>query len=247
MSNVSVYITGDKHGSFSRMLNKLNKNISRGSVIVILGDVGLNYYGNEIDIGSKQQLNESGYTFICLRGNHEARPTGTDKYITNDKFGGTFIVEEEYPNILYMKDGYDYRFTVNGKRRKVIAIGGAYSVDKHFRIVLNKAGYSEYKWFEDEQLNESERERIINKLSDYSIYDYVFSHTCPYELEPRDMFLSGLDQSTVDNTMEYFLQDVANMSTFETWYCGHWHTDRTVNQNDCRYRFMYDDIIELGE
>lgn len=247
MLKKGIYITGDKHGNFKNMLDYLDGHIPHGSVVIILGDVGLNYYSDIRDLINKEKLNMLGYTFICLRGNHEARPTGKEKYITNDYFGGTFIVEDDFPNILYMIDGNDYRFTVNGKRKRCIAIGGAYSVDKYYRLAMQVNGYKGYKWFEDEQLNETERAAIMNKFIEYSSYDYIFTHTCPYNVEPRDMFLDKVDQSTVDNTMEYFFQDIADMSTFEIWYCGHWHTDRTVYYDEKRYCFMYNDIKELGE
>lgn len=247
MLKKGIYITGDKHGNFKNMLDYLDNHIPHGSVVIILGDVGLNYYSDIRDLINKEKLNTSGYTFICLRGNHEARPTGKEKYITNDYFGGTFIVEDDFSNILYMIDGNDYRFTVNEKRKKCLAIGGAYSVDKYYRLAMLAEGHSGYKWFEDEQLNEEERKRIVDKIKDFNSYNYIFSHTCPFNIEPRDMFLVGLDQATVDDTMEHFLQDIADAVMFDIWYCGHWHTDRKVHEVNDDFIFMYNDIKELGE
>lgn len=239
----NIFITGDKHGQFDEMLRRFYGYIPAHSTIIILGDVGLNYYENTTDLINKEKLQQSGHTYLCLRGNHERRPIGEKKYISNDTFGGTFIVEDYYPNILYFIDGNDYRITVNGNRKKCIAIGGAYSVDKYYRLAKQAAGHSGYKWFEDEQLNEEEKSLIINKLKAYNQYDYVLSHTCPRNMIPTDMFLPQVDQSTVDNSMEDFLQEVSDMTEFEKWYCGHWHTDRIVD----KYRFMYNDIICFGE
>lgn len=246
MLNKGIYITGDKHGNFTNMLDYLNDHVPAGSVIVLLGDVGLNYYGDIKDMINKEKLNSAGYTFVCLRGNHEARPTGKEQYVTNDYFGGTFIVEDAFPNILYMKDGYDYRFTVNGERKKVLAIGGAYSVDKYYRLAMQANGHRGYKWFADEQLNEKERLEILNKVKDYNSYNYIFTHTCPFSVEPTDMFLSQVNQNEVDTTMEYFLQDISEITDFDIWYCGHWHTDRVVYNKNNEYRFMFNEIKELG-
>ena len=55
--------------------------------------------------------------------------------------GGKVWVEEAYPNILFAKDGEIYDIA----GMKTIVIGGAYSVDKFYR--LSKG----YNWFEDEQ------------------------------------------------------------------------------------------------
>ena len=38
--------------------------------------------------------------------------------------------------------------------------------------------------------------------------DFIMTHTCPYSIEPRDMFLGFIDQSTVDDSMERWLDEV---------------------------------------
>ena len=69
----------------------------------------------------------------------------------------------------------------------------------------------------------------------------ILSHTCPFKYIPRDMFLSQIDQATVDDTMEHWMDLVEGDIPYAKWYCGHWHTDRSVD----KIRFMYNDIIEL--
>lgn len=45
-----VYITGDIHGEVLRVSEMVSKyDISPNDIIVILGDVGMNYYGNKKD------------------------------------------------------------------------------------------------------------------------------------------------------------------------------------------------------
>ena len=54
----------------------------------------------------------------------------------------------------------------------------------------------------------------------------MLSHTCPLSLQPTDLFLRGLDQSTVDNTMELWLEKLANSIEWKIWLFGHYHADR---------------------
>ena len=61
------------------------------------------------------------------------------------------------------------------------------------------------------------------------------------------MFISGVDQSKVDRSTEDWLNMIEKNLNYEKWYCGHWHTDRTVYYDKKRYCFMYNDIKELGE
>ena len=40
------------------------------------------------------------------------------------------------------------------------------------------------------------------------------------------MFLSGIDQSMVDYSTEYFLDEIEESTNYNLWYCGHYHTDK---------------------
>lgn len=53
---------------------------------------------------------------------------------------------QAYPNLIFEKDGEFYDIY----KKKVMVIGGAYSVDKWYRLKMN------YKWLEDEQISEEE-------------------------------------------------------------------------------------------
>ena len=61
-------------------------------------------------------------------------------------------------------------------------------------------------------------------------FDIVLSHTCPYKYEPREVFMSGIDQSKVDKSMEYFLDKIEGSIHYDKWYCGHYHTEKIVDK-----------------
>lgn len=61
-------------------------------------------------------------------------------------------------------------------------------------------------WYESEQPNEI----VISKFrSTHNKVDIILSHTWPYKYLPREMFLEGIDLSTLDNSTEYFLDKSA--------------------------------------
>ena len=65
-----------------------------------------------------------------------------------------------------------------------MVIGGAYSVDKWYRLKMN------YKWFEDEQISEEEKSFVEKQLEDkHWNIDVVLSHTLPYQYRSLDMFI----------------------------------------------------------
>ena len=124
-------------------------------------------------------------------------------------------MEKEFPRIKYFQDWGVYE--VDGL--KTLVIGGAYSVDKHYRLAQG------LKWFENEQLTQTERDACYMSVHGRQI-DLVLSHTCPLSLQPTDLFLRGLDQSTVDNTMEIWLEEIAKIFEWKLWLFAHYHTDR---------------------
>ena len=224
-------ITGDIHRVFTRF-NGLDEKIGEEFAVIILGDVGINYMLDERDYQLKRYLEKYNCVFYCVRGNHEERPENCNiPLIWDVNVMGEVYCEKEFPHIRYFKDGGVY--SIEGK--KVLVIGGAYSVDKEYR--LSKGLH----WFESEQLTADEKEKILEKVRGQH-FDVVLSHTCPLDWEPRDLFLSFIDQTTVDKRMEIFLNVIKNHITFDKYFFGHYHADRWEREN---VRQLYEDIIEL--
>ena len=211
-----IYITGDTHRDFSRFY-KLEKDTD--NMLIVLGDVGINYYLNEEDKNYKEYLKKLKLKLFCVRGNHEERPENISTYKEVEMFGGKVFIEEEYPNLIFAKDGEIY----NIDDKKILVIGGAYSVDKQYRLLHG------YKWFKDEQLTKKEMDTILDKVKGKH-FDIVLTHTCPYKYEPREVFMQGLDQSKVDKSMEHFLDKIEENINYDKWYCGHYHTEKQVDK-----------------
>lgn len=214
-----VYYTGDIHGheyeieSFCKRFKP-----TRDDIIVILGDVGANYGKDERDAELKKALDKLKPTILCIHGNHEIRPRNIPTYKSKEWNGGTVWYEEAYPSILFAKDGEIY--DIEGLRH--IVIGGAYSVDKFYRLSRG------YGWWADEQPSEEIKRYVEQQLKDNSI-DVVLSHTCPFKYEPIEEFIPGIDQSTVDNSTEKWLDKIEKRTDYIAWFCGHWHTNKRID------------------
>ena len=109
-----MYLTGDTHGDFRRVAAFCDKaDTSKDDVLIILGDAGLNYYGNPKDKRLKQQLNELPVTLFCIHGNHEKRPEKISTYQETDWHGGRVYIEPDFPSLLFAKDGGFMNLTAN--------------------------------------------------------------------------------------------------------------------------------------
>jgi len=229
-------VRGDCHGNFNWMMNdSLNNYIPSETAIIILGDAGFNFYLNKTEARHNKEINDRGYTFYVVRGNHEARPQDLPGVVKvyDCNVHGFIYYNPDLPNIRYFKDYGDYIIGLY----YCYVIGGAYSVDKWYRLgrlnmtketnIPTKSG-----WFADEQLTKdemAEAEHEINyiKYNDGRQFDFILSHTCPYSLRPTDMFLSGLDQSKVDNSMELWMDKIYQKNRDKLiWLFGHFHADR---------------------
>lgn len=226
------YITGDTHGNFNRIDYFCQRfETSKEDILCILGDAGINYYLNKKDYMLKQVLQDMPITFFCIHGNHEERPFNISTYITKEWNGGTVYYEEEFPNILFAKDGEIYN--INGK--SILVIGGAYSVDKEYRLLKG------WSWFKDEQPNKEIVKYIEKQITKQRHFDIVLTHTCPIKTEPRHMFLPFIDQSKVDKTTGLLLQRIADWITFDNWYFGHFHG----HWDNGKYHMLFEDYVEV--
>ncbi len=70
-----VYITGDIHGDLEPIYTLFESfQPEPEDIIVILGDVALNYTGRLLDRMMKEDMSAMKSTFFCIHGNHENRP-----------------------------------------------------------------------------------------------------------------------------------------------------------------------------
>ena len=215
-----IYLLGDIHGNIMPIY-KLNKvNLCTSDIVIFLGDVGLNYYLNERDFYTKRELSNFPCKFYCLRGNHEERPSNLSSMKTVIEAGGPMYQEEKFPNIYYFSDTPE-EYHIGGYN--ILTLPGAYSVDKQYRLA------NHWKWFPQEQISKQEWENFLPFAQKQ--YDVILSHTCPYCWEPRDLFLNGIDQSQVDDTMEKWFQEFEYNHIYKFWFWGHFHKTRVYPEH----------------
>lgn len=223
------FLIGDIHGEaepIADFYKKIKKKLSvraENNHIILLGDFGANYalHGWR-DHKFKKQLSKYPFTYIALRGNHEARVQNVmdmfpEKWEKVSKYGGQIYREKEFPRIEYLEDvPAKYEFC----GYKTLAIPGAYSVDKWYRII------NKMVWYEDEQLTLEEMDMGRELVKEEGAFDLVISHTCPSTYMPSDLFIKSMDQSFVDTAMEMYLGEIEFELDYKRWAFGHFHGDR---------------------
>ena len=231
--NSTIILTGDTHGDFRRIADFCKRFDTKPSdIMIILGDAGFNFWGGLRDSIQKEYVSRLPITVFLIHGNHEQRPEHIPSYNLTTWHGGQVWIESEYPNIIFAKDGEIY--DLNGQ--KTIVIGGAYSVDKPYRLAQG------FGWWEDEQPSDKIKKSVEEQLEKENWQvDIVLSHTTPRKYEPTEVFLSCIDQSEVDKSTEDWLDNIEDRLTYKNWYCGHFHTNKTID----KLSILFESYIEL--
>lgn len=222
MSRTTIYLTGDTHGRFERIEEFCRAfKTTKSDTLIILGDAGINYHEDSYDNLVKKYLSELPITIFSIQGNHEQRPSNIPTYKEIEWHGAKVYREDAYRNLLFAKDGEIY--TLNNK--KVLVIGGAYSIDKEIRLARG------YKWFKDEQPSDQIKQQTEENLNKANWeVDTVLTHTAPLKYEPTEVFLKGVDQSKVDKTTEKWLDTIEDKLSYKHWYLGHYHTEKKIDK-----------------
>ena len=224
-------ITGDTHGDFRTRLNNMREDLLQDTNLglIVLGDASFNFFLNGRDSKCKNYVSKTfaGYVY-CVRGNHEQRPSliPTMRLIYDENVKGEVWVEDKWPRIRYFKDYGEY--DLNGLSTYVI--GGAYSVDKYYRLNGRSEFTEEWTgWFSCEQLTSAEIKKI-EQLTSNKKYDLVLAHICPTKWEPTEMFLNFIDQNQVDKFMNNWLESWCpqHMHKKSIFLFGHYHSDMLI-------------------
>lgn len=239
MLKTQTFVIGDTHGRlFPESINGIaeycdeNNILLEESSVIILGDSGFNYYSDEKARLMKECYNKIGCYFYMVRGNHEARPEDVKgmELVFDEVVNNYVYMELQYPNLRYLLDGEVYKF---GNFEKCLVIGGAYSIDKEYRILNN------WKWFENEELNLDEQEEILYKIENKE-FDVVLTHDAPFDIKP----VQGAGSLT-----EHFLNWVKDNIKFEKWFYGHFHMntlqDNFIGLDAERSFYLFDEAVTI--
>jgi len=196
----NIYILGDIHTDFST-LNDFIKNMSP-DIILQCGDFG--YWPRFKSLNQVDMIKNHKTKIYFCDGNHEDH-YNLQKITKENK-------TEIAPNIFYMPRGSILTLPDN---RKVLFIGGAFSIDWQNRI-------DGKDWFsEDELLKEKDIQWIYN-MKEGDI-DIVISHTAPQEF--RINLGPGPDENI--DPCRKVLSFVLEKLKPPRWYFGHWHRNKS--------------------
>ena len=199
--------------------------------MIQLGDFGF-IWKNEPDkneIYWMNWLSKKPWTTLVIPGNHENyfRLLNLPETIKFDNPVWVYESPGIEKDIFILQRGYVYN--INGV--KILAIGGAESIDKYHRVM-------NIDWWREETLSYEEETRTLQELDKHQWrVDFVLSHTCPLhiaEILCRENNF-GCTSDTIKDPVSKFLYHISKQLTFKEWHFGHWHVDWQYKNYFCHF------------
>jgi hypothetical protein len=230
---VSVFVTGDLHGSLG--MHRLDSkrfpegtSLTKDDYLVVAGDFGLVWDFGAEELWWRDWLEARPWTTLFVDGNHE-NFEALSRLPVEGWHGG--LVQRVSPSVIHLLRGQ--LFDLGG--RTLFALGGAASVDRALRV----PGES---WWPQELPSEQELACARETLDGCGWkVDYVVTHQCASSVIPAlydGAILQGPDP------LSDWMEELEHRLVFKAWYFGHHHVDRFVPPD---HRCLYEDIVRLGE
>jgi len=240
---MSILISGDFHANEDHELFSVTKNTlirkygqrkyDEIKYQIILGDAGFLWPGYEkIGIQNYAALSKRPFPVLSVVGNHDPVLGRPDLPEADIGIGEKVImIKEEKPLVAYLKRGKVY----NIENHKILALGGALSIDKAYQQLNNT-------WWKNEYWSEAEKKTLFKLLDKDNHFDYVLAHTGPIRVnEMLNPF------SRIGFPLKFY-DEVAALNEkidgriiCKQWFCGHWHNEKYhYDQNYKRgYQYLY--------
>lgn len=223
-----VHLKGDTHGVLDiASINEWEQEyaIEEDDILIILGDFGGVWFGDEQDDNELEWWAEKPYTILFLDGNHENH-IALAKYPTVELYGGQ--VNKIRDNLYHLKRGEIY--TIENK--KFFVMGGARSTDRHLRTPY-------IDWWPEEMPSKEEYDNALNNLeaADFKV-DYILSHCA----DSHTLWL--IDKFFCADELTKFLLFIKEQYKLEytQHYFGHYHLDRPIDEKNIA---VYNKIIRV--
>ena len=248
-----IFATGDCHANFRRFEPAIfpeQKEMSREDYMIMCGDFGGVWFGDERDNAELDKLERLPFTTLFVTGNHE-NFEALSKYPTEEWHGGR--VRRIRPHVLHLLrgqifdiEGYTF-FSMGGASSHDISDGilepDDPELERKIRVLDMFGGLyrvNHISWWKEELPSDEEYEEARRNLeaAGYAV-DYVISHCAPSSVQDE---ISPFYQH--DRLTEFF-EDISRRMKFHYWLFGHYHDNRNITHNGREYVLLYEQIVRV--
>lgn len=210
---ITVYVTGDMHGSLERLYDKGFRKLKKGDVLIVCGDFGFIFDGSKTEKEVIDYLSKRKFVTAFVDGTHDNLDK-LERARTTVWRGG--MVHRIKGNLLHLMRGQV--FEIEGNR--YFTFGGGESTDKDMRIDNNL-------WWRREEPTPYEMAEGAHKLDEVGCkVDYIITHEPPSLVKSAMLLRKGLENRV--NKLNGYLEEIGRSCEFKHWYFGSLHEDRII-------------------
>ncbi len=219
-----IYITGDMHGAEERLYSRDWFRLKKGDVLIVCGDFGYIWKGDEKDREYIDYLSKRKFTVAFIDGTHDNLDYINSCRTTYWKGG---MIHRIKGNLIHLMRGQV--FDIDGT--KIFTFGGGESNDKDMRLENNL-------WWKEEIPSAAEMTEGAKLLDGMNRrVDYIVTHEPPSLVKSAMLLRTG--QSDTVNKLNGFFEEIDEMCEYKQWFFGSLHEDRKVTpKHTCVFKKM---------
>lgn len=221
-----VYVTGDLHGDIDRLKSPAIKKLRRGDTLLVLGDFGFIWTGNDDEQKTLRWLEKRKYKILFIEGTHDNYSL-LEKYPIEDFAGGK--ARKINNNIYHLMRGNIFEI----ESKKIFCFGGGISDDADIRLETGT-------WWPEEKASMAEKAHAWQTLEQYEdTVDYICTHVAPGKLA------KFLDFDIVEpDEVQTFFEEIAKKVTHTKWFFASYHADKPLGS---KASVVYKNVIPLED
>lgn len=219
-----IYITGDLHGDLTRFKQRKIKRLKKGDTLIVCGDFGFVYNGDESEEKALKWLSKRKYNVLFVDGAHD-NLTLLEKYELCDLHGAQARRINERVYMLLRGNVYD----IEDKRIFAFGSGLSESYNIISDIMSSNAG----------SLPTTENtENGLRRLAEVeNTVDYIITYDAP--VSAKTYIGEGNN-----NGLNTYFEEIYRLVNFKCWYFGRYHKDKAVTR---LFKAVYEDVLPICE
>ena len=203
-----IYVTGDTHGDYDSLNDRLPGKLKKGDQLIVTGDFGFVWDNSKTEINNLKKLSKKKFELLFVEGAHENFER-LRLYPEVDLYGAKAYAVA--PNIFCLKRGEIYQ--IGGK--SVFALGGG--LPPYADIPVEEPPSMPT----DDEL----RYAVDQIQKHHRMIDLIVTHEAPASVKRM------IDRAAVINDLNIFLDTVMKNTRYGKWYFGALHQDRAVSHS----------------
>lgn len=221
---ITVYVTGDMHGSLERLYDKNFRKLKSGDVLIVCGDFGYIFDGDKTEKQVIDFLANRKFITAFIDGTHDNMNTIGSARETYWHGGKIHRIKG---NLIHLMRGQI--FEIEGK--SFFTFGGGESTDKDMRLEHGK-------WWREEEPTPLEMAEGAKRLDEAGLQvNYIITHEPP-SLVKSAMLLRNGSRDRVNKLNGYF-EEIGRSCKYDHWFFGSLHEDRIITpRHTCVFKNM---------